>query len=489
VTALGRVVRTTAFKLSAIYIAVFSVFSVAFILYISYSTNVLLTQQLRDTIIAEIIGLGDQYRSGGLPAVVDIIQQRSHQPGASLYLITDTSGRIMAGNVSQVPPGLLDRSGSGPLTIPYERYADDGRNHVAMVQVVRMPGGFRMLVGRDLGEQQQFREIVGRALIWALALMIGLALLSWFFVSRRVLKRIDSLSASSRRIMQGDLSGRLEVTGSGDEFDRLAESLNAMLDRIEHLLHGLKDVSDNIAHDLKTPLTRLRNRVEAALAGPPNGENDRAVLEATIEESDKLIKTFNALLMIARIEAGSPDGSMGEVDAQAVVRDVTELYEPVADEKGVELVVDVPPEPIVLKSANRELLSQALANLIDNAVKYGPLGDGKGGPTRVVVMTARENNQLVLKVADNGPGIPEADRERVLHRFVRLEKSRSEPGSGLGLSLAAAVARLHLGTIELGDGKPGLVVTIRVPLDTGPWPSAKSNPPADLASSRPSGPA
>ena len=481
-TALGRVVRTTAFKLSAIYIAVFSIFSIAFILYISYSTNVLLTQQLRDTIIAEIIGLGDQYRSGGLPAVVDVIQQRSYQPGASLYLVTDTSGRILAGNVSRVPPGLLDRSGSGPLTIRYERYADDGGDYVAMVQVVRMPGGFRMLVGRDLGEREQFREIIGRALIWALALMIGLALLSWFFVSRRVLKRIDSLSATSRRIMQGDLSGRLEVTGSGDEFDRLAESLNAMLERIEHLLHGLKDVSDNIAHDLKTPLTRLRNRVEAALAGPPKSENDRAVLEATIEESDKLIKTFNALLMIARIEAGSPDGSMSEVDAGAVVRDVVELYEPVAEERGVELMVDTTAEPIILE-ANRELLGQALANLIDNAIKYAPLGEGAEGVTKIVVSTAREGSTLILQVADNGPGIPEADRERVLHRFVRLEKSRSEPGSGLGLSLVAAVTRLHHGTIELGDGRPGLVVTMRLPLDLpGQWPLPKANPSPDAAS-------
>ncbi len=183
-----------------------------------------------------------------------------------------------------------------------------------MVQVVNLPGGYHMLVGRDLGEREQFRGIVGQALAWALALMIVLALLSWVFVSRRVLKRIDSLSASSRRIMDGDLAGRLEVTGSGDEFDRLADSLNAMLERIEHLLYGLKDVSDNIAHDLKTPLTRLRNRVEAALAGPTDAANYRAALEATIEESDQLIRTFNALLMIARIEAGSPDGAMTEVD-------------------------------------------------------------------------------------------------------------------------------------------------------------------------------
>jgi signal transduction histidine kinase len=463
VTGLGRVVRTTAFKLSAIYIAVFSIFSVFFIFYISYAANQLLGEQLNETIAAEIYGLADQYRSGGLPGIVEAIDQRSHQPGASLYLITDVSGRILAGNVARVPQSLLNNSGAEPVSVPYERYAGDGGNNIALVQVVRLPGGFRMLVGRDIGEREQFREIIGRALFWALVLMIALALLSWFFVSRRVLKRIDSLSATGRQIMAGDLSGRLEITGSGDEFDRLAESLNAMLDRIEHLLYGLKDVSDNIAHDLKTPLTRLRNRVEAALAAPESTQSYRAALEATIEESDQLIKTFNALLMIARMEAGSQDGAMSEVDASEIARDVADLYEPVAEENGVEFVVDAP-EKIVL-TANRELLGQALANLVDNALKYALPDEGSGKRPRIVVSAKREENQLLFQIADNGPGIPEADRDRVLQRFVRLEESRSQPGSGLGLSLVAAVTRLHHGTIELGDGQPGLVVTLRLPID------------------------
>jgi signal transduction histidine kinase len=462
VTALGRVVRTTAFKLSAIYFAVFSLFAIVFILYISYSTNVVLAQQLRDTIVEEIRGLAEVGRSGGLPAIVDAIEQRSHEPGASLYLITDVNGRILAGNVSDVPQQLLDRSGIGPLTVPYRRYSEDAREHLAMVQVLRLPGGFRMLVGRDLGERDQFRAIIGRALAWAVALMIGLALVSWFFVSRRVLKRIDSVTATSRRIMAGDLTGRLEITGTGDEFDRLADSLNAMLERIEHLMHGLKDVSDNIAHDLKTPLTRLRNRVEAALNDEPTGDGYRAALETTIEESDRLIQTFNALLMIARVEAGSPDGAMSEVEIGTVIRDVVELYEPVAEEKGIAIRTG-PVEPIRLK-ASRELLGQALANLIDNAIKYAPRPGAESPAITLTMSAARAGSDLMVKVADNGIGIPAADRERVLQRFVRLEQSRSEPGSGLGLSLAAAVARLHHGTIELGDGNPGLVVTLRLPI-------------------------
>jgi signal transduction histidine kinase len=461
VTPLGKVVRTTAFRLSAIYIAVFSLFSVFFVLYIAYSTNILLNNQVRDAIATEILGLADQYRIGGLPAVLRAIDQRAHQPGASLYLLTDVSGRILAGNVAEISSEALNRGGVEPFTVNYRRYLGEPVEGTAMVQVVRIPSGFIILVGRDLGEREAFRDIIGSALAWALALMIGLALLSWVFVSRRVLKRIDSLSATSRRIMSGDLSGRVEVTGTNDEFDRLAASLNLMLDRIEELLYGLKDVSDNIAHDLKTPLSRLRNRVEMALAGPADMDNYRATLEATIEESDALIRTFNALLMIARIEARSPDGTWEEVDASAIVRDVADLYEPAAEEKGIALAVDAKP-PIVMK-ASRELLSQAVANLIDNAIKYGRPEDPLRKP-RIEVSVGREGSDLVLRVADNGPGVLEADRARVLQRFVRLEKSRSEPGSGLGLSLVAAVVRLHHGTIELGDARPGLAVTIQLPI-------------------------
>jgi signal transduction histidine kinase len=252
------------------------------------------------------------------------------------------------------------------------------------------------------------------------------------------------------------------VTGSDDEFDRLASSLNSMLERIETLLIGLKDVSDNIAHDLKTPLTRLRNRVETALARPEDKDGLRAALESTIEESDQLIKTFNALLMIARTEAGSSDGAMTEIDAAEIVRDVGELYEPVAEEKGITLTVSAG-EPVKFL-ASRELLGQALANLVDNAIKYAPLDKADGRQLTIAITARTEGDDFVLTVADNGIGIPAEDRARALQRFVRLEKSRSEPGSGLGLSLVAAVARLHHGTIELGDGNPGLVVTMRLPI-------------------------
>jgi signal transduction histidine kinase len=262
--------------------------------------------------------------------------------------------------------------------------------------------------------------------------------------------------------MAGDLSGRLPVAGTGDELDRLADNVNAMLDRIEALMRGLKEVSDNIAHDLKTPLTRLRNRCEQALRSATGEASYRAALESTIAESDDLIRTFDALLMIARAESGQARENMTEFDASEIARDVGELYEPVADEKGIALKIDAPAAAPV--RGNRELVSQALANLIDNAIKYaGTNGKVNGVPAEIVVKAGNDGERITLSVADRGPGIPDADRGRVVERFVRLEQSRSEPGSGLGLSLASAVARLHGGELKLEDNHPGLRTTIALP--------------------------
>lgn len=461
-TRLARFFATTGVRLSAIYLAAFTLFALSFVLTVSYSIDSLFSRQMRTNIAAEVTGLAEQGRLGGVRAVVNAVERRSRLPNASLYLVADSAGRVLAGNIAEVPAGLLDRASEVPVTIPYER--DEGttsERRSALVQVVQLPGGLTMLIGRDIAERQAFAAILYRALGWAGVLLVALGVVSWFFVSRRVLNRVDSVAASSRRIMGGDLHERLEVTGSGDEFDRLAESLNAMLERIETLLYGLKDVSDNIAHDLKTPLTRLLGRVEATLAGPADLQRYKATLEATIAESDTLIRTFNALLLIARIESGAPDGAVAPVDAAEIVRDVTELYEPVVEEAGAHLRVSAE-GPLRLK-ANRELMSQVLANLLDNAIKYGRPDDPAATP-EIGVRLRRDGDHALVEINDNGPGVPAGDRERVLQRFVRLEKSRSAPGSGLGLSLVAAAVRLQSGTITLGDNAPGLSVKLRLPL-------------------------
>jgi len=304
--------------------------------------------------------------------------------------------------------------------------------------------------------------IIANAGQWSIALVIVLGLTGGFFVSRRVLNRVDAMTDTAQTIMAGDLAGRLPVAGTGDELDRLAVHLNAMLERIEALMGGLKEVSDNIAHDLKTPLTRLRNRCEQALRGSKGDSDYRAALETTIAESDELIRTFDALLMIARAESGQARDNMAEFDAAEIARDVGELYEPLAEEKGLALRVEAPVAAPM--RGNRELVSQALANLVDNAIKYArPDPTVNGAPVEIVVGAGNEDERITLTVADRGPGIPEADRGRVVERFVRLEQSRSEPGSGLGLSLASAVARLHGGELRLEDNHPGLRSTIALP--------------------------
>jgi signal transduction histidine kinase len=469
VTALGKLLRTTAFKLTLVYLGIFVLFAASLLAYFALNTRRLITEQITATVNGEVNGLSEQYGQGGLRRLVIVVDVRSRRPGSSLYLVTTPSGEGLAGNVGSLEPGVLDHPGW--LETNYHRLeAPEGAEHRALVRVVQLPGGFHLLVGRDLDERERLFGIVVNAGQWSLALVIVLGLIGGFFVSRRVLSRIDAMTGTAQTIMAGDLSGRLPVAGTGDELDRLADNVNAMLERIEALMRGLKEVSDNIAHDLKTPLTRLRNRCEQALRSATGEASYRAALESTIAESDDLIRTFDALLMIARAESGQARDNMTEFDASEIARDVGELYEPVADEKGIVLKIDAPAAAPV--RGNRELVSQALANLIDNAIKYaGPSGRANGAPAEIVVRAGNDGERIAISVADRGPGIPDVDRGRAVQRFVRLEQSRSEPGSGLGLSLASAVARLHGGELKLEDNHPGLRTTIALPR-AGPAASA-----------------
>jgi signal transduction histidine kinase len=462
VGALGKLLRTTAFQLTLVYLLIFVLFAVSLLGYFALNTRRLITEQITGTVKTEISGLRDAYMQGGIRRLVIVVDVRSRRPGSSLYLVTTPSGEGLAGNVGSLEPGVLDHPGW--LETPYRRIdTPEEAEHRALVQVVQLPDGFHLLVGRDLEERERLYGIIANAGRWSSALVIVLGLAGGFFVSRRVLNRIDAMTETAHTIMAGDLAGRLPVAGTGDELDRLADNVNAMLERIEALMRGLKEVSDNIAHDLKTPLTRLRNRCEQALRAAKGEIDYRAALESTIAESDELIRTFDALLMIARVESGHARDNMTEFDAAEIARDVGELYEPLADEKGLALKVDAPAAAPV--RGNRELVSQALANLVDNAIKYaGPKrNDMNIVPAEIVVGAGEDGERITLTVADHGPGIPDADRGRVVERFVRLEQSRSEPGSGLGLSLASAVARLHGGELRLEDNRPGLKSIIALP--------------------------
>jgi signal transduction histidine kinase len=456
-TALGKLLRTTAFKLTLVYLTVFALFAAFLLAYFAWNTRRLITEQITQTVDAEITGLAEQYRQGGIRRLVFVVDARSRRPGSSLYLVTTRAGEGLAGNVGSLATGILETSGWTETA--YRRLDDpDGAEHHALVRVFQLPAGFRLLVGRDLEERERLHDIVLAAGRWSLAIVIVLGVAGGFFVTRRVLKRVDAMTETTRKIMDGDLAGRLPIAGTGDELDRLASNLNAMLERIEALMRGLKEVSDNIAHDLKTPLTRLRNRCEEALRVAEDESQYRAALESTIEESEALIGTFNALLMIARAESGQARDGMAEIDAAEIARGVGELYEPLADDKGIHLKVEAPTEAPL--HGNRELISQALANLVDNAIKYGWIN---GADAEIIVTARGEGDRILLAVADSGRGIPAADRGRVVERFVRLEQSRSQPGSGLGLSLASAVARLHGGELKLEDNHPGLKTVISLP--------------------------
>ncbi|MEE9314632.1 MAG: HAMP domain-containing sensor histidine kinase [Rhizobiaceae bacterium] len=451
-----QILRTTAVRLTLVYTLLFGLLAIGVVAYISHQTGAILLEQFQTTIDEEVNEIALLSRRGGVRRLIPLIESRSRRPGANLYLISDTSGRIIAGNVRNIDRSLLSKDGWRIPPFRYVGFDDDGRKHRAIAKVFTLPGDLRLLVGRDIGDAERFRNIVGKASTISLGVMVLVGLLLWFFVGRRALKHIDSVSQSSERIIAGDLSGRLPLSGSGDEFDRLSTSLNGLIARVEKLNTSVSTMSDSIAHDLKTPLTRLRNRAEAAL-GKPKKQAEEA-LQEVIQDADGLIKTFNALLMISQVESGARTTHFEKIDIVPIVRDVHELFEPSAEEIGAELSISV--EPHAKIRGNRELIAQAMTNLLDNAFKYGATAKKPHFDLTLKVM----GKTVQLTVNDNGEGISKEDRERVRDRFVRLDTSRNKPGSGLGLSLVDAVVRLHGGKMDLDDANPGLSVKISLPL-------------------------
>ncbi|MDY8107860.1 HAMP domain-containing sensor histidine kinase [Fulvimarina sp. 2208YS6-2-32] len=454
---LKALLKMTAVRLSAVYFLIFAFGAVGLVYYVTNTASDIIESQARAGIVEEKAELAQIYRLAGIVGLVRSIDRRARQPGAGLYLATDATGRIIAGNVESLQAGVLDEAGSTPDAFGYSRYGETGVYHKAIADVVSLPNGMRVLVGRDQSDALRFREVVQSALILALAAMGGLALIAWFGIGRRALRRLDRMSAASSRILAGDLGERLPVFGAGDEFDRLSENLNTLLARIALLQEGLRQVSDNIAHDLKTPLARLRSKAEAAQQAAESDET-RDNLEGIIGDADTMIRTFDALLMISRVEAGSHPIQKTTVDLTAIAGDVAELYEPVAEEAGAALEFRASgPSKI---AASRELVAQAISNLVDNALKYGRPHEGAA---HVTIAIEETGSDAVISVADNGPGIPEDKRPRVLERFYRLDESRTLPGSGLGLSLVQAIARVHGGRLALEDAGPGLKVVLRLP--------------------------
>lgn len=454
-----KLLKTSTFRLAALYLLLFAISVAALLAYVYWNTAVLLERQTDETIRAEVQALADQYRLRGLTGIIDTVQRRSREETGSIYLLIDAAGTRIAGNIDRLPAeAVSDREWiEFPLNVMHRGASE---RHMARAFHADLAGDYELVVGRDVEALRQFAGIIRGTMFGAIIIALVLGLGGGLAMSRNFLRRVDAITDASRTIMGGNMQGRMPVSGSGDELDRLALSLNEMLERIERLMAGMQEVSSNVAHDLKTPLTRIKARVEGALRAGKSADY-REALEKTVEDADRLLQTFNSLLSIARAESGQSRSGLAPIDARAILADVAELYEPMAEEQGGALTIVAPEGLDVL--ADRQLLSQAVSNLVDNALKYG---GAEGTASQIAITGAIEGDNVVITVADRGPGIAEADRSRVIERFVRLDASRSRPGNGLGLSLVAGVMKLHGGRLVLEDNDPGLRAKLMLPRST-----------------------
>lgn len=457
-----------AFRIAATALAVVMLAATAAALALFRQSEAALTSHVLDALHQDAALIEREVRDGGVDAARRAVDLRASGIGAGLYFLADETGRKLAGNLNQLPPEIADKPAGGVFSYSVDASRTAGDGHIAVALRAQLPTANLMLVvGRDIDTEQRLLARMRWLALLGMGLLALTGIAGGYALSRNIVSRVEAVNRTAHAIMAGTLSQRIPVGAGGDEIDALSINLNRMLDRIEQLMSGLREVSDNIAHDLKTPLNRLRNRAEAALRDGRGADAYREGLERTIEEADDLIKTFNALLLIARLEAGALEGTTEIVDVGGLVSDLAELYEPVAEEAGLMIELSVgKAAPIEI---NRHLVGQAVANLVDNAIKYATVSrsaDNQEAPraaTRIVIAVEAVADGVAISVADDGPGIPAADRERVLRRFVRLEQSRSRPGTGLGLSLVAAVARLHAGSVRLEDNAPGLRVVLTLP--------------------------
>lgn len=453
---IGRALRSTSLRLALGFSLLFAGSALVLVGFIYWTTAGYMDRQVDSTIRTDVDGLADQYGRFGLAGLVASIQSRlgtAAERGA-IYVVADPALRPVAGNLG-VWPAQAGRN-AGWFEVPIEI---NGRESIARLHHYLLPGGFHLLVGRDVEDRLRVQSLIVDALLWSVLLTAVLAVGVGFAFRRVLLRRIDSFGRTAAGIVAGDLTQRVGLSGAGDEFDQLAETINQMLDRIERLMEGVRQVSNAIAHDLRTPLARVRGRLERMAADLDPAVAGRETVEEAIAELDELMNTFNALLRIAEIDAGAQRQAFAAFDLSAALTDLAELFGAVAEDRGIGFEVSVAPGMTL--EGDRHLLAQAVANLLDNALKYTPAG-GR------VTLTARPDGQMAtIAVADDGPGIPADEIGRVRERFYRVERSRGTPGSGLGLALVDAVARLHDGTLTLADGGPGLKAALYLPLGHG----------------------
>jgi signal transduction histidine kinase len=476
---LKRLVRSITFRLALLYTVIFAVSVSALFYFVFWTTSGFAQRQLEAAVEAEVAGFQESYDRAGTAGLVMAINRRidpSRRDGA-IYLLVDQVGTPVAGNLRNWPRNVA----IDDLWVNFNiRNMEGAPEEFAEARALQFftREGFKLMVGRDIREAQQFRRQLLQSLNVGLAVTVFLGLLGGFVFGRGVMRRIEVITSTCRSIMAGDLNRRVPVGNANDELGRLAQSINAMLDQIERLMRGMQQVSDNVAHDLRTPLNRLRSRLEAALRKLQDPQQID-VIESAIADADNLLATFSALLRIARAEAGLQRNFI-PLDLAAIGEDVAEMYAPLADEKGLSFNTRF--DPGVWAKGERNLIAQALANLIDNAIKYSPEGGA------VTVASALIAGKPAFVVSDTGPGIPDEYKSKVLERLFRMEQSRTSPGSGLGLSLVQAVARSHNIDLKLEDHHPGLRVTLTFPeavpapaKSVLPAPDHTANPPIDAA--------
>ena len=460
-----KLLDTSTFRLTIGYVSLFALSAVVALYVVYAASSSFIEQQMRDAIDFDLQGLLEEYERTGRDIdsfgafIDDRVMPEPEDRKVILLIFSGASGTVRFGTSLEPMPVLRDVGDDFVrFDVPVQKGQDGGvpapkasatEAHPALGRVARLDGDTFLLVARDMNDRVATVREIKVALSLGVLVFISLGLVGGYFVSRWMLHRLDVINRTTARIMAGDLSRRIEVSDTDDEFDELGRNVNSMLDRIDGLLASMRQVTDDIAHDLRTPLTRLRSRIEVGLMHELDHAEARELLEATIRDADNLIETFNALLSIARAEAGGQRGEWEPIDLSELTREVFELYEPLAEDKGTKLTLQT--DVGVTTLGNHQLVAQAIANLTDNAVKYAP----EGG--HVWLRTACYPAPRV-EVADDGPGIPEDQRERAKQRFVRLDATRTTPGSGLGLSLVDAVAKLHDAKLELLDNQPGLKV-------------------------------
>jgi signal transduction histidine kinase len=445
---LPRLVRTASFRLSALYAILFAACVLLLGAAAFWSTRSVLEQQLTRRIEAEMTLLEQEFRSNGIDHLVATVQQRSQAKGNLDYFVIDPSGKRLAGDLP-----TTDRLGWVELEAGQDAGEPGGENETVRALVRQLDGEYRLGVGEDLEQVGEMEEMFLGILASALGIVLVLGIGGGLLLSAAFLRRVDMITRTADAIIDGDLSRRIERTGSGDDFDHLSATLNVMLDRIAGLMENLRQVSNDIAHDLRTPLTRLRQDLEEAKTRDLTAAGYKRVVEGAVAEADVLLETFSALLRIAQIEAGTRRSAFRMVDLSDVVHTVAEAYAPAVEESGRVLRAEIADG--VQINGDRGLLSQLFVNLVENALRHTPAG------TTITLRLSRSGAAALAEVADTGSGIPEDERGRVFRRFYRLERSRTTAGSGLGLSTVAAIVELHHAAIELLDNKPGLRVVIR----------------------------